>query len=179
MSEQIVPLPVGAVAPDFTLTDALSGETYSLSELAGQIVVLDFWSGECPWSRQYDAYFIERAPEWAAQGIVLLHINSNANETPADIDEVADELGISVPILHDTGNVVADAYGAVTTPHVFVVGPDGRLAYRGAVDDRSFRQREATVNYLDNALAALLAGQRPDPAETQPYGCAIMRQYDE
>jgi len=179
MSEEIVPLPVGAVAPDFTLTDALSGETYSLSSLAGRIVVLDFWSGECPWSRQYDAYFIERAPKWAEQGIVLLHIDSNANETPADIDEMAEEIGISVPILHDEGNTVADAYGAVTTPQVFVIGADGRLAYRGAVDDRSFRQREATVNYLDAALAALLAGQMPDPAETQPYGCAITRQYDD
>jgi peroxiredoxin len=179
MSEEIVPLPVGAVAPDFTLTDALSGETYSLSSLAGRIVVLDFWSGECPWSRQYDDYFIERAPKWAEQGIILLHIDSNADETPADIDEMAEEIGISAPILHDAGNAVADAYGAVTTPQVFVIGADGRLAYRGAVDDRSFRQREATVNYLDAALAALLAGQMPDPAETQPYGCAIMRQYDD
>lgn len=179
MSDEIIPLPIGAVAPDFTLTDALSGEVYSLSALRDRIVVLDFWSGECPWSRQYDAYFIERAPVWADQGIVLLHLASNASETSADIDEVADELEINVPILYDAGNVIADAYGAVTTPHVFVVGPEGRLAYRGAIDDRSFRQREATVNYLDNALSALLAGQMPNPAETQPYGCAIVRQYDE
>jgi len=70
---------------------------------------------------------------------------------------------------------VADAYGAQTTPHAFLIGSDGRLLYQGAVDDRSFRQRQATTNYLDAAVSALLAGRSPDPASTPAYGCTLVR----
>lgn len=172
---EISPLPAGSEAPDFELEDILSGDHVRLSALRGAVVVLNFWSGECPWSRQYDEYFSQRAPRWADQDIWLLHISSNASEEPADVEEAAAELGIEQPILWDAGNAVADAYGAQTTPHVFVVGPEGWIVYQGAVDDRSFRQREATINYLDAAIGALLGGFEPDPANTPAYGCAIVR----
>ncbi len=175
----ITPLPVGSLAPDFKLVDILSGEPYTLRDLRGEIVVLNFWSGECPWSRHFDAYFNERAPLWAQAGIWMLHISSNANEEPTDTEEAVEELGVEQPILDDPGNVVADAFGAQTTPHVFVIDPTGRVAYQGAIDDRSFRQREATVNYLDAALEALDAGRDPDPAETPAYGCTIVRDFGE
>ncbi len=177
MDETIIPLPVGSEAPDFELLDVLSGETVRLSGLRGAIVVLNFWSGECAWSRLYDEYFSQRAPRWAQQDIWLLHISSNANEDANDIAEAAAELGVAGPILHDVGHTVADAYGAQTTPHIFVIAPDGRIAYQGAVDDRRFGQQEATINYLDNAIGALLLGVDPDPAETPAYGCAIVREY--
>lgn len=174
---EIVPLSPGEEAPGFTLTDIFSGEEVQLGALRGQVVVLNFWSGECPWSRQYDAIFAVRAAEWAEQGIRLLHIESNANEPPEEAARRAVELGVNAPILHDPRNEVADAYGALTTPHAFVIDPAGRVAYQGAVDDRSFRQREATVNYLDAAVEALLSGQPPDPAETPAYGCTIVRHF--
>ncbi len=177
--EDITPLSVGSLAPDFSLTDVLSGETYTLGALRGEMVVLNFWSGECPWSRLYDEYFARRGVEWAEQGIWLLHISSNANETAPDIEEAAYELGINMPVLHDPANAVADAYGALTTPHVFLISPHGRIAYQGAVDDRTFRQREPTVNYLDAAIEAVLAGRTPNPANTPAYGCAIVRDYGE
>jgi hypothetical protein len=71
---------------------------------------------------------------------------------------------------------VADLYGALTTPHIFIVDRGGLLAYCGAIDDRSFRRRQATVNYVEAALAALQAGARPEPAQTDPYGCALVRE---
>ncbi|MCC6904307.1 MAG: redoxin domain-containing protein [Anaerolineae bacterium] len=175
--QELVDLPVGEALPDFALPDVLSGSTASLRDFAGKIVVLKFWSVECPWCSHHDAYLVEQAPLWAREGIRLVLINSNANETPEQMRAKASEIGLRcVPILHDEGNVVADQYGALTTPHLFIAGPDGRLLYRGAMDDRTFRQRTASVNYLERVLDALKSGQ-PAPYEAvPPYGCTIVRQ---
>jgi peroxiredoxin len=173
-----VPLPPGTPAPDFSLNDLLGGETFRMPDGRGQIVVLNFWSGECAWSRQYDAFFERRVPLWARNGVRLLHISSNDSETPESVREKAAEYGVSAPVLHDVGNIIADAYGAATTPHIFVIDAAGIIAYQGAVDDRTFRRREADVCFIDEAVRALLAGRRPDPAETLPYGCAIVRRFD-
>lgn len=173
----ITPLTPGTAAPDFKLTDILSGDEVRLSALRGQVVVLNFWSAECPWSRYYDEYFAVRASEWAGQGIWLLHIASNATESPDDIEQKAHELGVNAPVLYDPGNEVADAYGALTTPHLFVIDAGGVIVYQGAVDDRSFRQPEPTANYLDAALDAVRAHRLPDPAQTPAYGCTIVRDF--
>jgi len=69
---------------------------------------------------------------------------------------------------------VAGLYGAVTTPHVFVIGADGVLRYTGAPDDVGFRMRTPTRAYLAQAVEALLDGREPDPAETPPFGCALV-----
>lgn len=160
--------------PGFALVD-LDGTTHRLADYAGEIVVLDFWSAECPWSRYYDGWLVQRAGDWARDGVRLLAIASNVNETAAFLRETVAERGITFPVLLDAGSIVADLYGAVTTPHIFVVEQSGKLAYQGAIDDRSFRRREASVNYLDQAIAALLAGRQPDPASSAPYGCTIVR----
>ncbi len=162
------------VAPTFDLP-GIDGRAYRLSDYAGSVVVLDFWSAQCPWSQHYDAWLAEQAPRWAGQDVHLLAVAANADEEPALIAAAAAERGLTFPILLDTGCLVADAYGVETTPHIFVVDQAGRLAYRGAVDDRSFRQRTATRLYLSDALEALLASRQPDPAETSPYGCALVR----
>jgi peroxiredoxin len=162
------------LAPPFELT-GIDGQPYQLSDYAGRIVVLDFWSAQCPWSQHYDAWLAEQAPCWAAQGIHLLAVAANVDEDTALIAAIAAERGLSFPILLDPACHVADAYGAETTPHIFVIDRAGRLAYRGAIDDRSFRQRTATRSYLSDALAALLADRRPEPDEIPPYGCALVR----
>jgi peroxiredoxin len=161
-------------APAFALT-GIDGQTYRLSGYAGSIVVLDFWSARCPWSQHYDGWLAEQAPRWAGQGIHLLAVAANVDEDPALIAAAAAERGLTFPILLDAGCRAADGYGVETTPHIFVIDRAGRLAYRGAIDDRSFRQRTATRSYLSDALEALLAGRLPDPAETRPYGCALVR----
>ncbi len=165
---------LGEMAPPFELA-GVDGQRYRLADYAGSIVVLDFWSAHCPWSQHYDGWLAEQAPLWAAAGIHLLAIASNADEDPALVATTAAERGLAFPILLDSGGRVADAYGAETTPQIFVVDRAGRLAYRGAIDDRSFRQRQATRSYLSDALEALAAGRQPVPAETPPYGCARVR----
>src|SRR5574341_1179815 len=164
----IATLKSGMRAPTFTLKDALSNAEVSLAALRGQIVVINFWSAECPWSRRYDQYFIERARTWGEAGIRLLFINSNHDEAIYEMQDLAEELGIETPILCDQGNRIADAYGAVTTPHIFAIDKNGLIVYQGAIDDQSFRQQEPTVNYLDAALDALRRGETPDPADTMP-----------
>lgn len=171
----IMPLPAGSIAPDFTLVEVVSGQPLSLGALLGTGVVLDFWSVDCPWSRHYDDYFLERAELWAQQGVTLVMIACNAGETIEQMKDMADAYGITNPILLDEGGMVTDAYGAQTTPHVFVLDGTGQVIYQGAVDDRTFRQPEPTINYLDAAVEALIAGQAPAIGDTPAYGCQIVR----
>jgi peroxiredoxin len=166
------PLVVGQPAPDFTLLD-LQGEVHSLSEYRGRLVIVNFWSAECPSSRRADDDMAAWLPGLARQ-VEVLRIASNANEEPELLARVAFER--SLPrVLRDAGQRVADAYRAATTPHFFVINPRGGLAYQGALDDVTFRQRSPSRFYLREAVEALLAGKTPPLTETNPYGCTIVR----
>jgi peroxiredoxin len=161
----------GAPAPDFSLPD-LNGDIYRLGDFRGKLVVVNFWSAECPWSLRADEQILPMLAAWGEE-VVLLSIASNANETPDQLAREAAARGISL-ILHDANQEVAQAYAAVTTPHIFVIDPQGVLRYQGAFDDRTFRQLEPTANYLMMVVNALLADKQPDPKETPPYGCTVV-----
>jgi peroxiredoxin len=166
------PLVVGQPAPDFNLLD-LQGEVHSLSDYRGRLVVMYFWSAECPSVARADTQMAGWLPTMG-NPVVVLPIASNANEEPEMLARVAFERSLSF-VLRDAGQRIADTYRAATTPHFFVITPKGRLGYQGALDNVTFRQRTPTRFYLREAVSALLAGQTPDPAETQPYGCTIVR----
>jgi peroxiredoxin len=159
-------------APDFRLAD-LDGVPIELAQARGQILVLNFWSAECPWSRRTDTV-VRRAVEEAGGGSRLWAIASNAGESVADLRAAAGEAGLQLVLL-DPDQQVADLYGAAATPHVFVVDAAGVLRYSGAPDDSTFRQREATRHYVVDALAALGRGSSPAVSETKAQGCAIVR----
>ena len=163
---------IGHPAPDFALRD-LQGEIHSLGDYRGRLVIVYFWSAECPTSARSDRILAELLPRWGEQ-VVSLPIASNTNESPAELAWMAYNHDLPV-VLRDSGQWVADTYGAITTPHFFVVDEHGLLRYRGGLDDVTFRQRTPTRAYLADAVEALLAGRAPDPAETQPYGCTIVR----
>lgn len=160
-------------APDFELPD-LNGDTVRLSRLRGKIVILNFWSCECPHSERTDRQLMAMFVQWR-DDVVLLSVGSNRIESPEAMMEAAGARRIPA-VLVDREHVVADLYEAQTTPQVFVIDRDGILRYTGAVDDVSFRQRRPTRFYLDEAVEALLAGHLPDLAETPAYGCAIVRE---
>lgn len=166
---------IDQLAPDFCLPDT-EGQMHRLADYRGQIVILNFWSAECPVSRELDGYFHQRYQQWAHEGITLLAIDSNSHYEDEVIRQVKAERGLPFPILRDRGNVVADLYDALTTPHVFVIDREGVLRYRGAVDDRTFRKRVPERNYLEEALAAILADRPVPQPETEPYGCTIVRE---
>ena len=160
-------------APDFELAD-LQGTPHNLSDYRGKIVVLNFWSAECPHSARTDRYLQDLLEAWQNR-VVMLPMASNRNESIQMLQEVAQARRMQ-PILVDSEQVVANLYQAQTTPHVFVIDQKGILRYRGAVDDITFRQRQATRFFLREALEALLEGCQPELGETPAYGCTIVRE---
>jgi peroxiredoxin len=159
-------------APEFTLPD-LDDRIHMLSDYRGRIVIVNFWSAECPHSERFDADITACLPQWGAD-VALLSVASNANESD-EMLAVAARLRKIPVLLRDADQTVADRYEAQTTPHAFLIDRKGILRYRGAVDDVAFRQREPTRFYLQEAVEALLADHLPDVTEVKPFGCTIVR----
>jgi peroxiredoxin len=165
-------IPNGQPAPSFSLPDQ-AGEVHNLQDFLGRTIILNFWSAECPWSERADRALRDYLKEWG-DAVALLPIASNSHEETAMIARTAMERGMNM-VLIDADQHVADLYGTITTPHLFVLDGKGILRYQGGLDDANFRQRQATRHFLREAVEALKAGREPDPALTVPYGCAISR----
>jgi peroxiredoxin len=160
-------------APDFELPD-LDGKLHRLSDQRGKIVIVNFWSSECPHSERTDRSTMACLVQWGAE-VAMLSIAANRSESISSVAEAVNARRLPM-VLIDAELIVADLYGAVSTPQVFVVDRDGILRYRGAVDDVTFRQRKATRFFLEEAVEALLEGHLPTLTETPAYGCAIVRE---
>lgn len=166
------------LAPDFSLPD-LDGRVHSLHAYRGNVVILNFWSAECPWSERTDRDLNAALAGWNAPNasptppVILLPIAANVNEPVGLLAQTASARGLSV-VLHDPAQQAATLYEAQTTPHLFVVDPDGLLRYQGAPDNVTFRQRTPTRYYLKDAVDALLRGDAPDPCRTEAYGCTLV-----
>jgi peroxiredoxin len=163
---------IGHPVPNFDLSD-LAGVEHNLSKRRGQILILNFWSATCPWS----AYGDEVLAAWNerfGQHVEVWRIASNVDEKRSDIEEAIRARGLGTVLL-DLEHRIADLYGAVTTPHTFVIDAAGVLQYAGAIDDATFRQRTPSRQYLAEAVAAILEGRQPDTPLTPGYGCAIVR----
>ncbi len=160
-------------APDFELPD-LQGHPCKLSEYHGRIIIVDFWSAECPHSERTDRYLVSLLERWNGE-VGMLSIAANRNESASRVAEVAETRRLP-KVLIDAEHVAADRFEALTTPHIFLIDREGSLRYRGAVDNITFRQREATRFFLQEAVEALLHGRLPEVSETPAYGCAIVRE---
>src|SRR3989344_1114532 len=133
LDKKIVKL--GETVPDLQLKDT-TGANHQLSQYRGKIVMLHFWSAECPFVIRYQEELKQIATDYSSKDVVVLAIDSNANETLEQIKDIAEKRKVNHPILMDPGNQVADQFGAITTPHVFIIDRDGTLAYEGAVDNQ-------------------------------------------
>jgi peroxiredoxin len=162
----------GQPAPDFELPD-LEGYIHRLSAYRGKVVVVNFWSAACPHSARADREILAGLERWG-EAVVFLPVAANADEPPHLLRSAAGERGLPL-VLCDSDRQVAGAYGAATTPHLFVIDPHGFLRYQGALNDVTFRRRTPTRSYLLEAVEAVLSGLEPDPLETPPYGCTIVR----
>jgi peroxiredoxin len=158
---------------DFELPD-LNGNLHRLSEHRGRIVIVNFWSCECPHSERTDKAILSMFVQWQ-DDVAMMTIASNRNETAEALREAAESRRLP-QVLRDADCSIADIFDAQTTPHIFVIDKEGILRYRGSVDDVTFRQRKPTRFFLDEAVEALLAGQLPALTETPAYGCAIVRE---
>jgi len=170
--------------PDFSLPD-LHGKVHRLSDYRGRIVIVNFWSCECPHSERTDkailsmfVQYMHRAADavqvWQDE-VSMLSIASNRNETVEALQNAAESRRLPTVLL-DADCAAADLFNAQTTPHVFVIDREGVLRYRGPVDNVTFRQRNPTRFFLDEAVESLLDGHLPAVAESPAYGCAIVRE---
>ncbi len=176
-------------APEFTLTDT-NGDTHSLSDFKGMFVVLEWLNHNCPFVVKHyrSGNMQELQKKWTGKGIVWLSINStNPNHRDYKTPEEANALTASydanpTAVLMDPDGTVGKAYGAATTPHMYVVNPEGKLVYAGAIDsisDANPKSIKRAMNYVDNAL-----GKRDQYAGvewadgislsfTKAYGCSV------
>jgi peroxiredoxin len=165
---------IGAQAPHFELPDT-DGANHSPDGNAASVVV--FTCNHCPYALAWHDRIMAAARDYGDRGVRFLAINSNdAQRYPRDSYEamkqrVASE-GWPLPYLHDESQEVARAYGAQTTPDVFVLDGERRLRYRGAPDS-DYDDPSQKAAWLRAALDAVLAGEDPAPAETKPIGCSI------
>ena len=166
-------LEINHPAPNFTLPD-LDGRMHSMIDFRSQIAIVNFWSAECPWSHRVDQDLVNQLESWEDR-VILMSVAPNLNESKELILQESSQRGLPLVLL-DENHSIADLYGAVTTPHFFVLDTGGILRYRGAYDDVTFRKREPTQNYLISAVNSLLSGGLPQPSQTVAYGCSIVRQ---
>lgn len=175
-------LQIGELAPDFELR-GVDGKTHSLSSTMledgsmpkGYLVV--FTCNTCPVSQQYEKRIIELHKKMAPKGYPLIAIQPNdPSIQPGDSFEAmqkrAQERNYPFVYLLDEGQKIYPQYGASRTPEIYVLDADRVLRYHGAIDD-SIEADEASVNYVEQAIAALESGKDPDPAEVKAVGCSI------
>ena len=174
---------VGDPAPTFTLTDT-NGQTHSLADLKGKTVVLEWWNCECPFvGKHYGSGNMQKLQrEWTAKGVVWLTVSSSAAGKQGHVDaakanEWMKEKGAAPSaVLLDHDGKVGRAYGAKTTPHMFVIDPTGKVVYAGGIDDKPSTDQAdiATAkNFVSAALAEVTAGKRVTTSISQPYGCSV------
>lgn len=166
---------IGAKAPDFTLQDQ-DDSSVSLHNYAGKIVVLEWTNPHCPFVlRHYAAKTMQTlAGEYKGKGVMWLAINSTDKTTNASDKEWATQQNIAYPVLNDVNTSVGKAYHATNTPEMYIIGKDGSLLYKGAIDnDPDGDKSNDKVNYVHKALDEILAGQSVAQPETKPYGCHV------
>lgn len=174
---------VGAPAPAFTLTDS-DGNSRSLAEFKGKTVVLEWTNAECPFvKKHYGAKNMQgQQGKATADGVIWLTINSSAPGLQGHVDgakanAIRKEVGAqqSAYLLDPTGTV-GRAYGAKTTPHMYIIDGAGVLRYNGGIDSiPSADQADIAkaTQYVPQALAELAAGKPVSVSTSKPYGCAV------
>ena len=174
---------VGDQAPDFTGTDS-RGQTHRLSDYKGKFVVLEWHNNGCPFTKKhYDSGNMQRLQkEWTDKGVVWFTVISSAPGSQGYV--TADQENEYMQKMHaaptaallDPRGEIGHLYGAKTTPHMFIVNPQGQLIYNGAIDDKATSDASdisSSKNYVSEALQEAKAGQPVAVATTRPYGCSV------
>ncbi len=174
---------VGQPAPAFTATDS-NGKSHSLSAYRGKTVVLEWTNAECPFVQKfYTAGDMQRTQSAArADGVVWLTINSGATGKQGHVNgqqanAIMTRQGFnSTAYLLDASGDIGRAYGAKTTPHMFVIDPKGTLVYAGGIDNIPSADPAdigKAQNFVKLALADIKAGKPVATTTSRPYGCSV------
>lgn len=177
---------VGDEAPGFTLKD-IDGETHSLKDLAGKYVVLEWVNLECPFVRKHynSKNMQDMQKEYTDKGVIWLSICSSAAELQGNYspdmwkEKVKEEGAVPTAVLLDPDGKVGHEYGAQTTPEMFVIDPEGKLIYAGAIDSIPSTDVEdipKAENYVKKALDSAMAGEPVETPKTKSYGCSVKYQ---
>ncbi len=180
MAVESTMLQLGTPAPDFDLTDTVSGEPVKLADLAGpKALAVIFLCNHCPYVKHVQEGLVEFGNDYADRDVAIVGISSNdpvayPEDTPEKLGAVARRLGYPFPVLFDETQEVAKAYSAACTPDFFLFGPDRTLVYRGRFDQsRPNSGVPVTGADLRAALDAVLSDE-PVPADQFPsMGCSI------
>lgn len=173
-------MPLGTKAPDFTLTDTVSGAEKTLNELSGSLgTVVMFICNHCPFVKHVNAGIVALAGDYQDKGIDFVAISSNDVENypqdgPELMKENAQAEGFTFPYLFDESQEVATAYDAACTPDFYLFDSGLHLVYRGQLDD-SRPENGIPVTGIDirNAIEAVLSGRKVDPDQKPSIGCNI------
>src|SRR5260370_24916133 len=174
---------MGGPAPDFTAVDS-NGKSQRLSDYKGKYVVLEWHNQGCPYTKKhYESGNMQRLQkEWTAKGVVWLTVISSAPGTQGYVtptqenDYVKKMNGAPTAVLMDPGGTLGHLYAAKTTPHMFIIAPEGTLIYNRAIDDHPTSDQAdiaGSKNYVSAALGEALSGKPVSDAATRPYGCSV------
>jgi peroxiredoxin len=174
---------VGEPAPGFTAMDS-NGKQQSLGDFRGRIVVLEWHNLDCPYVKKHygtdNMQALQR--EWTGKGVAWLTIISSAPGQQGHLtaeqanEHFAEQKGAQTAVLLDPEGTVGRLYEAKTTPHMFVIDPEGRLVYNGAIDDKPTADVADVLtakNYLSAALSEAAAGKPVSSPTSRPYGCSV------
>ncbi|GHG90224.1 thioredoxin family protein [Comamonas sp. JC664] len=165
---------VGKPAPSFTIKDE-SGKEHSLAQYKGRVVVLEWTNPECPFvQRHYKAdTMVTTLKGFDAKKVVWLAVDSTAHNTPEKSAAWKKEEGFPYPVLQDASGAMGKAYGAKTTPHMYVIDEKGVVRYAGAIDDDPRGKSAKPSNHVKTAVDAVVGGQPVPASTTTPYGCTV------
>ena len=174
---------VGSPAPDFTSTDS-QGRTQSLNQYRAKYVVLEWHNQGCPYTRKHyvSGNMQNLQKEWTAKGVVWFTVISSAPGAqgyvtpPQENAYLAQMHAAPTAVLLDSDGKVGRLYNAKTTPQMFVIDPQGKVIYAGAIDDKPTPDTDdirGADNYVTDALTAAMAGKPIATSYTRSYGCSI------
>lgn len=173
----------GQKAPAFDVVDS-NGKAQKLSAYKGKWLVLEWFNKDCPYvKKHYNSGNMQKLQKQAVdKGAVWLTILSSAqgkqgHMEAAELNRLATEKNVnSTAMLIDASGTMGKAYGAKTTPHMFIINPEGNVVYAGAIDDNDSADPAVIAkskNYVSQALESGMAGKKIETATSRPYGCAV------
>ena len=174
---------VGQAAPDFVATDS-NGQQHHLADYRGKFVVLEWHNNGCPYTQKHylSGNMENLQREWTARGVIWFTVISSAPGAQGYVtaaqenDYIHQMHAAPTAALLDPDGQLGRLYDAKTTPHMFVINPNGILIYDGAIDDRSTSEQSdisGATNYVSQALTEAMAGKPVSVATTRPYGCSV------
>ena len=173
---------VGQTAPDFSAVDT-AGKAHKLSDFKGKLVVLEWTNPGCPFVvKHYSGNMQSLQKEFTGKGVVWLSVNSTERQSgdylaPVKLGSwMKEKSGTPTATLMDESGKIGQLYGAKTTPHMYIVSPQGQLIYAGGIDSVPSARVDdikTATNYVRQGLNEALAGKPIAMASTRPYGCSV------